>query len=68
MSIDWRKKLGAHHKGVHPLLVETADHIEGLERQLAEAQEKLEQAGKLFKEYSDHMHEWVRWEQKKGRD
>ncbi len=37
VTVDWRKKLGAHRAGVHPLLVETADHIEHLERQLAEA-------------------------------
>lgn len=37
MAVDWRKKLGAHLRGVDPLLVETADHIEGLVGQLEES-------------------------------
>ncbi len=34
--VDWRRKLGAHRRGVHPLLVEAADRIEELEEALRE--------------------------------
>ena len=31
MVVNWREKIGAHHKGAHPLLIEIADRIEDLE-------------------------------------
>ena len=38
-----------------------------LRRQLTDAKEKLEKANKLFKEYRKCMHEWVRWEETRGK-
>ncbi len=42
-KIDWRRKIGAHHRGVHPLLIETADHIEELEKRVVVLENALEE-------------------------
>lgn len=52
------------YDGLQSLLATVTD----LESQLAGVQKRLEQAGKLFKEYSEHMQKWVRWEQTRGKN
>ena len=56
MSENWHRKLGADRLGIHPLLVEAADHIKSLERSLAASRALVADLRSFVIEHGEGIH------------